>query len=66
MTPIASGRLAATHDEWAASPIAAALTDDEWSQLARVIIEQGEVLMADVPPRVAAAYLSSSIMMEAA
>lgn len=66
MTPIASGRLAETHTEWAASPITAALTDDEWGQLARVIIEQGEVLMADVSPRVVAAYLSGTWPMEAA
>ena len=66
MTPIASGRLSAAHAEWSSSQITAELTDDEWGQLARVIIEQGEVLMADVPPRVVAAYLSGPWTMEAA
>lgn len=57
-TMISAGRIAASSGAWTTSPAVMALTDDEWGVLAGVHFSGGDVLMADLSPRVVAAYLS--------
>lgn len=57
-TMISAGRIAASTEAWATSPAVMALTDDEWGALAGLRFAGDDVLLADLSPRVAAAYLS--------
>ena len=61
-TMISAGRIAASASAWATSPAVMALTDDEWGVLAGLHFAGDDVLLADLSPRVAAAYLSDPDM----
>lgn len=57
-TMISAGRIAASASAWATSPAVMALTESEWGVLAGLHFAGDDVLLADLPPRVVAAYLS--------
>lgn len=57
-TMISAGRIAASASAWATSPAVMALTDSEWGVLAGLHFAGDDVLLADLSPRVVAAYLS--------
>ena len=59
---ISAGRIAASAAAWTASPAVMALTDDEWGALAGLRFAGDDVLLADLSPRVVAAYLSDPDM----
>ena len=58
-TMISAGRIAADTEAWATSPAVMALTDSEWGALAGLHFAGDDALLADLSPRVVAAYLSN-------